>query len=140
MLMQMGSVSFEVYPFNTHEYAMSSQTDFVRKPVLGARQPLEYVGEGEQKLTIQGKLIPRHLGGLNTMAEVHAMRVAASGQLLVRGDGKVLGWFVIETVEENSTMLGRDGVGQQIDFTITLARADKPSPDSFVFGLFGAAA
>ncbi len=136
MLMQLGSVTFDVAPFNTHEYTRSSATDFARKDVVGARKPLEYVGEGEETYQIMGKLLPKRLGGLNEMAELHAMRQSGIALFLMRGDGMSLGWFAIESVEEKSSYLDHDGVGQQVDFTVSLVRAPRPSAFSFVATLF----
>ena len=85
-----------------------------------------------------GRLLPKRIGGLSELAELHAMRQAGVAMFLMRGDGRPLGWFAIEKVEEKSTYLARDGVGQQIDFSISLVRADRPSAASFVTLLFEA--
>lgn len=137
MLMQLGSVSFEMQPFNTHGYSVSSTTDYAAKPVVGARQPLEHVGEGESRVTLEGRMLPKNLGGLSELAEVQAMRVSGMAHFLMRGDGKPMGWFKIESVEENHSLLFADGVGQQVDFTISLLRTDKPSAASYVQSLLG---
>jgi uncharacterized protein len=98
MLMRLGTVEFDVFPFNTHEYSRDAATDYAKKAVVGAREILEYVGEGEEKYTISGKLITKRLGGLGTLAELHALRQSGIAQFLMRGDGMALGWFVIESV------------------------------------------
>ena len=136
-LMQLGAVTFSLRPINTHEYSVSSATEFAQKPVVGARQPYEWVGEGDQKMTISGMMLPKHLGGLNEMAVIHTMRESGIAQLLLRGDGKVLGWFLIESVDETSTNLDADGVGFQIEFSITLCRTSKPSALDFSLSIFG---
>ena len=138
MLMQLGTLAFEVYPFNTHEYSREAATDYARKPVVGAREILEYVGEGEETYSISGRLITKRLGGLSELAELHALRKSGVPQFLMRGDGKALGWFVIENVSETSTHIAADGIGQVIDFEIQICNASKPSPARFAFSLFGA--
>lgn len=136
MLMKLGAIEFELFPLNTHEYSRSSMTDFARKPVVGARQPLEYVGQGEETMSITGRLFPHKLGGLAEFAVLRTMQEAGMAQFLMRGDGRPLGWFVVESVEENSSEIHYDGVGQVIDFTIKLCRSPKPSAISFSFNLF----
>ena len=53
MLMTLGPIRFEVYPFNATEYDHGHETSFVEKPVLGARPPLEWVGEGAESWSIR---------------------------------------------------------------------------------------
>ena len=43
MLMSLGPIRFEVYPFNATDYEHGHESGFVEKPVLGARPPLEWV-------------------------------------------------------------------------------------------------
>lgn len=138
MLMVLGPIEFTVAPFNTHQYAKSASTDFARKAVVGTRAPLEHVGEGEENFTISGLLLPKRLGGMLQMAELHALRQSAVATFLMRGDGVPLGWFVVENVDEDSSMLSADGVGQVIKFKIDLCRADKPLASSFFTTLFSA--
>ena len=43
MLMSLGPIRFEIYPFNATDYEHGHESGFVEKPVLGARPPLEWV-------------------------------------------------------------------------------------------------
>ena len=56
MLMSLGPVRFEIYPFNTTGYGHDHETSFVEKPVLGARPPLEWVGEGSESWSITAQM------------------------------------------------------------------------------------
>lgn len=136
MLMMIGPVQFEVQPFNTHEYAHSHASDYVDKPVLGARQPLEFVGEGEETWAIKGRLFPKKLGGLNGLATLTAIRAAGQPTYMMRGDGRPMGFVAVLSVSETSTYLDRDGVGQVIDFTVTVKQTGAPSVAGFL-SIFG---
>ena len=135
--MQLGSVTFSIAPINTHEYSVTSATDYAQKAIVGTRQPYEFVGEGDQKMQISGKLLPKHVGGLNEMAAIHVMRQSGSPQFVVRGDGRPFGWFIIESIEEKSANLAIDGIGHEIEFTVSLCRADKPVVADFSYSLYG---
>lgn len=127
MLMQLGAVTFEVYPFNTQGYSRDTGFDYVKKDVIGTMRPSEAMGEADENMSIEGRLFPEKFGGLGSMEAIHAMRQSGTAQILVRGDGRNLGWFVIEKVSERSSMLAADGVGKIIDFSISLSRSPAPS-------------
>jgi len=133
MLYMIGPVAVDVYPFNAHEVAHDAKTDFAKKSVLGRRQPNEHVGEGDETLKFSGRLFPEKLpGGLETYELLHALRAAALPQLVMRGDGAVLGWYLIESASDKSSFLGPNGVGQLIEVDISLIRDDPPDAATFM--------
>jgi phage protein U len=135
MLMSLGPIRFEVYPFNATEYDHGHESGFVEKPVLGARPPLEWVGEGPESWSIRAKIFPRKFGGLGDLKKLYQARAAGRPLYLMRGDGAQMGWVVIERVSERSCYLDAEGIGRVIDVDISVRRAAKPSNGSF-FSLF----
>lgn len=131
MLMMLGPVQFEVVPFNTSTYGHGHEAGFAEKPVLGARPPLEFVGEGPESWTIKAKLYPEKFGGLGQLETLYQARASGQPQYLMRGDGAVMGWVVILNVQERSTYLDPKGVGKVIDVDITVKRCGSPSAGSF---------
>lgn len=136
MLYALGPIDFEVAPFNTHEVERSHAADFANKDLLGRRRGHEFVGDGDETLSFSCKLFPHKLGGLNQLQILDALRASGSPQMLMRGDGSPLGWFVITRVRERSTYLDRKGVGRMIDVDIELMRDDPPSAADYVSSLF----
>lgn len=140
MLYALGPLLFEVAPFNTHETEREAEMDFAAKDVLGRRRIHEKVGEGEEQFTMHGKLFPQKLGGLDELSLANAIRSSGAPQMLVRGDGTPLGWFLLRKVRERSSYLDTRGIGKMIDVDLELLRDDPPSPEGFVevlFSLFG---
>lgn len=137
MLMILGPVQFEVWPFNATDYEHGHESAFAEKPVLGARPPLEWVGEGPETWTIKARIFPRRFGGLEDLKKLAAARASGRPQYLMRGDGAQMGWVVIEKVQERSTYLDAKGVGQVIEVDISLKRSAKPSNGSFFSLLSG---
>ena len=131
MLMQLGTVTFEVWPLNIEEYDRETGFDFVSKDVMGGRRPREAMGEGDETMTLSGKILPSHFGGLGNLEELQTMMQSGMAQKLVRGDGKNLGWFTIDKIRERSRFLDRHGVGREIVFDVALTASDKPSPASY---------
>ncbi len=140
MLYALGPLDFEIAPFNTHEVDRSHAADFAAKELVGRRKGHEFVGDGDERITMRGKLFPHKFGGLTSLDVLNAIRDSGAPQFLMRGDGAALGWFLVEHVTEKSSYLDANGVGRQIDVEIELLRDEPPSAESFVavlFSLFG---
>jgi uncharacterized protein len=135
MLMTLGPIRFEVYPFNATEYDHGHETSFVEKPVLGARPPLEWVGEGAENWSIRAIIFPHRFGGLSDLKKLYQARAAGRPLYLMRGDGAQMGWVVIERVSERSSYLDARGIGRVIEVDISVRRSAKPSNGSF-FSVF----
>ena len=131
MLMMIGPVKFEVAPLNATEVGHSTETAYVEKPILGTMPPVEWVGEGPETYTIRGRLFPRRFGGMDDLALLRAARKAGLPQYMMRGDGAMLGWVVIDRINERSTYLDRGGVGQVIDLDIAIRRCPAPASPLF---------
>jgi phage protein U len=135
MLMALGPIQFEVYPFNAHEYGHDHGSDFVEKPVLGVRPPLEWVGDGAESWSISARLFPHRFGGLGDLKKLYQARTAGKPLYMMRGDGSQMGWVVIDRVSETSTYLDGNGVGRVIDVEISVRRTTRPNSGSF-YSLF----
>ena len=138
-LLNIGPLQFEIDPLNAHAIDRSASAEFARKDVIGRRQVYEHTGEGADKYTIRGRLFPLRLGGLGVLALAHTIREKGSAQMAIRGDGLVLGWFVITDIEEGHTYLSADGVGQLIEVTVEMERTDAPSQQQYFSDLMSMA-
>lgn len=142
MLFQIGPISMDTFPFNADRMNRSSSADMAVKPVISGRSPREFMGPGDDKITISGQLLPTRIGGL-TQLEM-AASLMNSGQRLpvMRGDGKMFGWYAIETINEAHADLERSGVGFTVNYTISLVNTGGPGAIgvagivSMILGLF----
>jgi phage protein U len=123
MLYQLGAAQFDVAPVNVHQVKRSVGADFAAKDIVGAPRPREFVGEADEQISLSGKIFPAHFGGLGGLAAMEAMARSGQPQMLVRGDGAVLGWYVIVKLSELQSHLDRNGVGKIIDFEMTLMKS-----------------
>ncbi len=139
VLYQFGLVQWRVWPFNVHELTHTTASDYARKEIAGAPIFREWVGEGDEEITMRGKLFPRHFtatpanlgNGTGDLEALDNMRRFAQANLLMRGDGVRLGWYVIERLSRGHTLLRIDGVGQQIEFEVTFQRVPVPEGGTF---------
>jgi phage protein U len=130
-LFRWGTLEFKVWPLNVHEVDHETGTDWAQKEVVGAAIYREWVGENDEKIHFRGLLFPYRIGGFSMVNVLDSMRRAGMAQLLMRGDGIPLGWFVIERLMRAHTFLSSEGVGRQIAFEAEFVRVPVPEPSSF---------
>lgn len=137
MLMMIGPVQFKVAPFNATETARTHTASHVAKQVMGAAPPLEFTGEGEETWAIRAILFPEKFGGEGTLNILSLMRKSGAPQYMMRGDGGLMGWVVIDSVSERSSYLDPGGVGRVVEVDIALRRTTSPLAAAFFSTLNG---
>lgn len=123
MLYMMGALMLDTHPFSADSMDRDAGADLAVKPVIGGLAPSEFMGEGEDRITLAGRLIPSKIGGMSELERAHAMRRAGTRFPLMRGDGRRLGTFAITRIGERHTDLMADGVGFVVEHTIAMRRA-----------------
>jgi hypothetical protein len=126
MLYMLGSVAWETAPLNVDEVGHQTGADFAEKPILGRAPSYEFMGVTAEEITFKGKLFPRKLGGLDDFDQLQEIRAGGAAEHLMRGDGRAMGWFNITAISSTARYLAADGVGQIIEFEMTLRQGDKP--------------
>ncbi len=104
---------------------------------MGSLPANEFMGEGDDKVTLSGQLLPTKIGGLDELEIAHQMRKSGARFPLQRGDGQRLGWFAIVSISEKHKHLGRDGVGFVVKHKITMTKvqADSGAGQQIILGL-----
>lgn len=131
MLYTWGTVVIDVAPLNAHEIDHITATDWARKEIAGSGVHREWVGEGDEEITLRGRVFPHRLGGLKEIALLESFRRAGRAEQLLRGNGDVLGWYVLERISRLHRSLAADGVGQHIQFEGAFYRCPMPDPAEY---------
>ena len=135
-LMQWGDIQFQVQPFNYHEMDHETASDFAHKEIAAAAIYREWVGENDELLHVRGKLFPYRIGGMAEIDKFEAYRRDGFANMLLRGDGRVLGWYVVEKLVRNHSWISFEGIGQQIAFEAVFARVPIPEPDRYLTNIW----
>ena len=129
MLFQLGAVTFDTHPLNADESDETFGHDFAVKAVVGARQPREKMGPADHHFTLSREVRPYFLqrhGQPNGLADIEALKAMAEAgdpQILVRGDGKNMGWWLIEKGSLKSSKLSLQGIGEVIHHSVDLVES-----------------
>jgi len=130
MLASWGPLQFEVYPLNYHEMDHMTQSDWAKKEIAGSPYYREWVGEGDEELYIRGRIFPYSLRGkgLHSLDVMEQMRRAQLIEYIMLGDGRGLGWYLIEKLVRKHTNIVETGIGGKIEFETVFVR--HPVPDA----------
>lgn len=126
MLMILGPVPFDlVNNLTVTDIEMSAA--FAKHDIVGAPPLYEATGEDGASVTLTGVIHPEVLGVTGALARLQQAEAAQLPLPLMRGDGRPLGWHVIEKLRRADNDLNWFGVGKEIDFSVTLIRTGSPS-------------
>lgn len=89
-----------------------------------ARPASQYLGPGEDTITLSGLLVPEVAGQFVAIQIVKAMADTGEDYPLVDGLGRVLGHYRIVRLEETQHGIMGGGLPRGVDFVIELERVD----------------
>lgn len=89
---------------------------------VGARDASQFLGPGDDTVSLQGALLPEVSGTFASMRKLREMADEGDSWPLVTGTGEVLGDFVIISIDERRKHMLVDGTPRWTDFTIELDR------------------
>jgi phage protein U len=87
-----------------------------------ARAASQFLGPGEDRITLSGTLVPELAGRFSSIETLAEMADSGDAHLLADGSGNQLGSFTIESLEEQHSNLIDNGRARVIGFTIELLR------------------
>lgn len=124
VMMMLGPYRFSIRAAAYQALERQTAYSWARQPRIGANDQLQYVGPGAETIWLDGVIYPHYAGGL---AQLDKMRLAASVGLplpLITGRGRVLGFWVIESVREGQTIFEIEGAPLRQEFGLGLGRYD----------------
>lgn len=129
MMMALGLFIFQLRTVPYQELQRQSEWRHAANSRLGCRPVRQYIGPGNDSITLSGTLKPEITGGPVTLDMLRVMADTGRAWLLMEGSGKIYGMYVIEKISETKKDFFKDGAARTIDFTIELARIDDSRMD-----------
>lgn len=122
VMMALGDYRFSI---DTSAYQALQRSTAYRWPAqerLGRSPALQFLGPGEDRITLAGTIFPHFRGGIGQLDRIREEAARGAPLLLVDGRGNVHGRFVIERVGETQSIFFADGTPRRIEFQIELSR------------------
>lgn len=124
MLMSLGLFPFSLPTLAHDDLSRRTAWRHTTSPRVGAPDATQYVGPGEETISIGGTAHAELTDGRANLDQLRDMAGTGQAWPLVDGAGTVFGAFVIQTLDEKHKALFPDGTPRAIDFSIELLRVD----------------
>jgi phage protein U len=120
VMMAVGPYRFSLETAAYQELERSSSWRWASVDRIGARSAQQYVGPGDDTITLHGCIYPHFRGGLGQVALMREAADMGVAHHVVDGTGRVWGNYVITDVREGQRVFFSNGAPRQQDFDITL--------------------
>lgn len=121
-LASLGLFVFDASTFPFSELGRRQDWRFGAAPRLGDRDATQYLGPGDDLVTLTGAIVPEAGARYGSIATLTTMADQGEAYPFVDGSGVVWGSFVILSLDQRRRALLVDGVPRMIDFTVELRR------------------
>jgi phage protein U len=128
-LMAFGPFTFGVQTAAYDELRRQMQFKHGAAVRVGERDNYQYLGAGEEIITLSGTVAPGVTGTLASITQLENMGLGGQAYVLVDGAGYVYGVYFIDRIETTQRYLFDDGTPRRVDFSVTLYRSDNLPAD-----------
>lgn len=125
MMMVFGLFVFELRTLPYQQLQLSRNWRHVKNDRVGRSAKWQYVGAGENQLTLGGQLYPEITGGNLSLGAVSTMAYTGLAWPLIDGVGSIYGMYVITGLQETHQEFDRYGKAKKVEFTLSLQRVDE---------------
>lgn len=122
-LMSLGMFVFAIESVPYQELARKRAWRHARSERVGAHAASQFLGPGEETVSLKGVIAPPVIGDYSNMQVLEAMADQGEAHPLVEGNGVVWGHFTIESIDRTQQHFLPDGTPRRTEFTMELKRA-----------------
>lgn len=130
-LIALGPFRFSLSTAAYDEFSRQSRWDWKSVDRVGSMPALQYTGPQNDTVTLAGRIIPGHTGGIEQLARMRALADLGTPMFMIDGTGRLHGNWVIESVEDTGTKHFKDGYPRMVTFNVGLKKYDDGT------GIFG---
>ena len=119
-MLALGDYRFSVGTASYSQLRRVSEWRWSSQDRVGQEPLQQYVGPGQDSITLNGVIYPHYRGGLGQIAAMRSEAGKGVALLLVDGLGNIHGKWVITRIEENQSYPLSDGLPQKIEFRLAI--------------------
>lgn len=125
MMMVYGMFVFELNTVPHQQLQHARQWRHVKNERINRSAKWQYIGAGDDQITLSGTLYPEITGGEVSLAVLNTQAYTGRPWPLISGTGQIYGMYVITQIQTTGTELNRDGSAKKIEFSISFQRCDE---------------
>lgn len=132
VMLQLGSFQFGVTTAAYQELKRTTEWRWPGQEQFGKLAALQFVGRGNDTITLPGVIYPEYRGGLTQLDALRALGDTGEAQTMIDGRGNIVGKWVIERVDEGQQVFAAAGVPRRQEFTLQLRRVNDDTAAALV--------
>lgn len=122
ILMTLGGFQFEINTAAHEQMQRQNAYRWEKQDRLGREPAMQFIGKGEEKISLNGTIYPHFRGGLGQINSMRRMAEDGEPLQLIDGLGNVFGRYCILQVQETQTTFLGPGIPRRMDFSLELSR------------------
>lgn len=124
MMMILGMFVFSLPTLAYHELQRQTEWKHASTARVGLRDAHQYVGPGDDTVTLSGWVAPELTGSLYSLDALRMMADTGKSWILIQGTGRIYGSYRIMSMTEGRSILDGRGNARRVEFSISLKRDD----------------
>lgn len=118
VMMQLGSYQFSLNTAAYQELMRRSGYRWASQDRFGQHPALQYTGPESETIELSGIIYAEFRGGIGQLDTMRALAARGLPQRLIDGTGRLLGRWVIESIEETQSVFAAKGYPRKQEFTL----------------------
>lgn len=121
VMMQLGSYQFGLSTAAYQELMRRSGYRWASQDRFGQSPARQYTGPETETIELSGVIYAEFRGGTGQLSEIRALAARGLPQRLIDGTGRMMGRWVIESVEETQSTFAAKGYPRKQEFTLHIS-------------------
>lgn len=128
VMLQLGSFQFGIATAAYQELTRRSEYRWPGQDRFGVEPNLQFTGPASQSISLSGTIYTEYRGGTGQLDALRGLASRGTPLNLVEGSGKMLGRWVIESVEEKQSVFAAAGYPRKQEFSLQLKKFPGSAP------------
>lgn len=121
MMMILGMFVFSIPTATYQSLQRSTAWNHASNSRVGSMPAYQYVGKGEDTITLEGSIVPE-FGQQLSITALRVMGDTGKSFPLIAGNGKIYGIWKLDSVDETQTYFFKDGLPKKVEFSLKLTK------------------
>jgi phage protein U len=123
-MLRLGDFNFSINVAVFQELHRVSEFKWAAQDRFGQSPARQFVGLGDDSITLPGVIYPEWRGSSNAMAQLRSMASQGLPYLMLDAQGHIYGRWVIESIEETRSIFAAFAQPKKIEFVVSLKLFD----------------
>ncbi len=137
VMLQLGTFQFSTDTGAYQRLSRSTSYRWARTARIQNNDALEFAGYGADAIDLAGVIYPHYRGGLKQLDKLRGLAGLGRSLPLISGQGRPMGWWVVEEVGETQSAFFTKGAPLKQEFSLKLGRADRDGTIGNILALLG---